>query len=613
MADDKAKQPKKQGFSLQGFDANSYKQTEAYTAAIDALYNQAVNEFANLAGKVTVSPDKPFTFADFPATQTKAQQIVDQLAGKMQAVIVKGSRDQWLYACKKNDEFLKHIMNTSKLPKKTLAKFQDRNLDALKTFQTRKVNGMDLSKRVWNYAGQMKTQMELGIDIAVGEGKSAASLSRDLRKYLVDPDKLFHKVKDKHGVLHLSKNAEAFHPGQGKYRSSYKNAMRLTRSEINMAYRVSDQLRWQQLDFVVGFEIKLSNNHTTLINGVPTPFTDICDELQGRYPKWFTFKGWHPQCRCHIVPIMQSREEMGDDMVNELRAAIKGTQYKPFESKNTISDVPDNFKQFISDKAEVSAGWKSQPYWIKDNFQGGTIAGGLKVAPQSVINVVRPIIKESAETPETTSKLDEIVNTMEKAGIKYNEVVEYKKIPTEIEIIERLGGGDMTRGSCSSLAFAYAGNKIGLDVLDFRDGTSRMNFSHSGTIQKIALKAGGKVAANTSDFVKAKELLQHVEYGKEYYFTCGKHAAIIRKTKGGFEYLELQSATKNGFKELTNEVLKKRFGAQRSHSVWGSKLETYDCIIDINLLKNDISFRKLLGYLNTNSDKQIKGLRGTMR
>ena len=421
MADSKSKKPKKQGFSLQGYDAKSYKQTEAYTSAIDALYNQAVQEFAALAGKVSVNPQKPFTFADYPATQAKAQQIVNQLASKMQAVIVKGSRDQWLYACKKNDDFLKQIMNTSALNKKTLAKFQNRNLDALKAFQGRKINGLDLSKRIWNYTGQMKTQMELGIDIAVGEGKSAASLSRDLRKYLVDPDKLFHKVKDKHGNLVLSKNAKAFNPGQGKYRSSYKNAMRLTRSEINMAYRESDQLRWQQLDFVIGFEVKLSNNHTTLINGIPTPFKDICDELAGKYPKWFKFKGWHPQCRCSVVPIMQPRKEMGDDMVNELKAALKGDEYKKFESPSTIRDVPDNFKQYAASKEEASKNWKSNPYWIKDNFKGGSIAGGLKVATIAQNKPTKPV------------KTDEQKTAIQKA---WNNRVLRKKYTSELNAID---------------------------------------------------------------------------------------------------------------------------------------------------------------------------------
>ena len=372
---------KKQGFSLQGFDASHIQQTEQYTQAIDMLYNNAVAEYAQMASKLKIDPDKPFSFSDYPGTKAKADIIASQLASKMQSVIVQGSEKQWLYACQKNDAFLAAILDTSKVKKSVLSKYQDRNLDALKTFQTRKVNGLGLSDRVWNYSVQMKKQMELGIDVALGDGKSAQALSRDLKQYLVDPDKLFRRVRDKHGMLHLSKNAAAFHPGQGKYRSSHKNALRLTRTEINMAYRESDQLRWKQLDFVVGFEVMLSNNH---------PVYDICDIVKGKYPKEFKFVGWHPQCRCKCVPVLMDPKEFDTDELNELSAAINGTEYKPFQSANIVSDTPQGFKDWIADNIERSKGWKSQPYFIKDNFKGGKLSGGLDIA-------TKPIIQRTAE------------------------------------------------------------------------------------------------------------------------------------------------------------------------------------------------------------------------
>ena len=76
-------------------------------------------------------------------------------------------------------------------------------------------------------------------------------MSRDVRRYLRNPDKLFRRVRDKHGNLRLSKAAKAYHPGRGVYRSSYRNALRLTATENNMAYRTADHLRWQQQPFVV--------------------------------------------------------------------------------------------------------------------------------------------------------------------------------------------------------------------------------------------------------------------------------------------------------------------------------------------------------------------------
>ena len=141
---------------------------------------------------------------------------------------------------------------------------------------------MNLSQRVWKYAEELKDAMELGIDVGLGEGKSAQQLSRDLRQYLNEPDRLYRRVRDKGGNLRLSKAAKMYHPGQGVYRSSAKNAQRLTRTEINMAYRESEYLRWQQLDFIVGIRVMLSNNHTIKNSkGEPVPFVDICDTLAG--------------------------------------------------------------------------------------------------------------------------------------------------------------------------------------------------------------------------------------------------------------------------------------------------------------------------------------------
>lgn len=140
----------------------------------------------------------------------------------------------------KNDAFIAAILRTAKLTKEEVEQYQSRNLEALRTFQRRKVEGLGLSERVWRYAGELKDAMELGIDVALGEGKSAQELSRDLRGYLKEPHRLYRRVRDKGGNLRLSKAAKLYHPGQGVYRSSAKNAQRLARTEVNMAYRESE-------------------------------------------------------------------------------------------------------------------------------------------------------------------------------------------------------------------------------------------------------------------------------------------------------------------------------------------------------------------------------------
>ena len=80
---------------------------------------------------------------------------------------------------------------------------------------------------------------------------------------------------------------------------------------------------------------------------------------------------------------------------------------------------------------------------------------------------------------------NEIKTELVLSNVKYNEAKLLKKSLSTDKIVERLGGGDKTEGSCSSLAFAYIGNKNGIDVLDFRGGKSQEKFSTPGIIRKM--------------------------------------------------------------------------------------------------------------------------------
>jgi hypothetical protein len=365
-----AKRQKAKAFSFQGFDAAHYKTTAAYTRAVNALFDKATSDIAEVAHKENYDPDKPFDFDDYPKAKAQLQKTLKGLASKMQAVIETGSRRQWLFACNKNDEFIASIIDTTKLTKGRLQKMQDRNLDALQSFQARKVGGMSLADRVWKYTEQYKAQIELGLDVGLGEGRSAQQLSRDLRQNLQDPNRLFRRVRDKRGNLQLSKAAKAFHPGQGVYRSSYKNAMRLTRSEINMAYREADHLRWQQLDFVVGFEVHRSNHE-------PKCKCVLCERLVGKYPKWFKFKGWHPQCLCYATAILMDEDDFDKQELSDLKSALKGTEYRKLSAKNEVTELPDGFKDWVAENEAKQANWASTPYFIKDNFVDGDLSKGL--------------------------------------------------------------------------------------------------------------------------------------------------------------------------------------------------------------------------------------------
>ena len=394
-----AKKQKAKAFSFQGFDAAHYKTTTDYTRAVNALFDKATSDIAEVAHRENYNPDKPFDFDDYPKAKAQLQKVVKGLASKMQAVIETGSRRQWLFACHKNDEFIASIIDTTKLTKGRLQKMQDRNLDALQSFQARKVGGLSLADRVWKYTEQYKAQIELGLDVGLGEGRSAQQLSRDLRQNLQDPNRLFRRVRDKRGNLQLSKAAKAFHPGQGVYRSSYKNAMRLTRSEINMAYREADHLRWQQLDFVVGFEVHRSNHE-------PKCKCDLCERLVGKYPKYFKFKGWHPQCLCYATAILMDEDDFDKQELSDLKSALKGTEYRKLSAKNEVTELPDGFKDWVAENETKQANWASTPYFIKDNFIDGLLSKGVKFTPSDFKPAQDTIAPAKVEVPKQDNSFD---------------------------------------------------------------------------------------------------------------------------------------------------------------------------------------------------------------
>lgn len=357
------------------YDKKHQRRLSAYQQQIDNIFNTAAKEAAAIGAAVDLSGNEAFTFADYPLTHKKIDSLLKSLARNITLVVVNGIKTEWDWANSKNDELVKFALGgkVPELPAKLRDKYFSSHAAAKKAFLARRVNGLSLSERVWNYAEGFKEEIEMGLDLGIREGKDAASMAMDLKQYLRHPDTLFRRVRDEYGVLHLSRRAKTYHPGRGVYRSSYKNARRLAATETNMAYRTADYKRWQDLDFVVGIEISLSNNHTCLgADGEPHPFHDICDELAGRYPKDFKFVGWHPHCRCRCVPILMTEEELMEGN----RRIMRGEEFSEV-SKNTVMDVPQEFKDWLDNNKERVKYVSSVPYFISDNA---------KYIPKSFIN-----------------------------------------------------------------------------------------------------------------------------------------------------------------------------------------------------------------------------------
>ena len=390
------------------YDKRHLANVRRYQRRIDDIYKKATEEAAARAASLPVPDDYIFTFDDFPAVKLQIEALMAEMRAEIELTVADGVRTEWDLANEKNDALVNSVLGDAA----KLARYHRTHEAALGAFLKRKQHGLGLSDRVWKYTSQFKDEIEMGLDLGIREGMDAASIARSIQRYLKFPDMLFRRVKDEHGVFQLSQRAAAFHPGQGVYRSSYKNALRLAATETNIAYRTADHERWQDFDFVVGIEVHLSNNHTIVNHKKErVPLFDICDELQGRYPKEFKFTGWHPNCRCIAVTITKTKDEVKADM-ERIRNGEQPSD--PSTSENYVGDMPDNFNTWMQDNAERIERAKSLPYFIRDNFKDGDPSAGLRwMSGVTAVEEPRLTAKEIAEqrhaarTPEQVQAIQD--------------------------------------------------------------------------------------------------------------------------------------------------------------------------------------------------------------
>ena len=312
-------------------------------------------------------------------------------------------KDGWERAERKNDDFISQFIKGMSISSATKDGMFAHSLSAFEALKNDiDANGFKLSDRVWNITQQTKSQLEFYLDSGVVAGRNANGISSDIRQILQNPQKRFRRIRNEKGELVLSQPMKNYHPGQGVYRSAYKNALRTSATTTNIAYRSADYERWSKQDFILGIEIHRSAN-----NRGPCK---ICDAMVGKYPKTFKFTGFHPFCICFATPITMEPEDFADFLLNDT-----------VPQGQTITDIPQAAKDFVSENKD---GLQSA-FWYKDNF---TNDGGLQreIVSQPITNEVIKVSK-----PKRIKTDSEIANIKQ----KWNERKLYNKITnTENEI-----------------------------------------------------------------------------------------------------------------------------------------------------------------------------------
>jgi hypothetical protein len=410
-----------------------FKRTEGYAANVRKLYESNLTEIIDLVKGTELEDGLPFSFADY-GYEDQVNKILRKLYASVYKEIRGDSSQEWQLAELNNDSLVESIFGTNVLSNNHFRQYFGRNKEAMDAFLERKSgkDGLNLSQRVWDYTNQHKTNLEDSLDLAIGEGTPANSLATKITQYLREPDRVYKRFRirigtgkdgkavygtilkrrtfDKSTGIYkwVNEAKSAYKPGTGVYRSSYRNAQRLARTETNIAYRTADYNRFQDLDFIIGVEIKLSNNH---------PILDICNDLQGVYPKTFKWTGWHSNCRCYMVPVMATQDQI-DEMADRI---LDG---ESIDIATQIKDYPGVFKTWVKDNEDRYMAAKNKgtlPYFIMDN--------------QTAINkILKPLTPEQQHYQDLVDKYGEdAVNGLYQAFDKFKAHISGGDLPYQIK------------------------------------------------------------------------------------------------------------------------------------------------------------------------------------
>ena len=349
-----------------------------YNKRLGRLYSDYVKKLTSLGyGEDVLEDDALFNFDNFPQLKARLNEIFNDYYQNSLLCYKSGITDGVALAYN-HDEMV--IGGYSVLTDKAIRVARDTAAATFIANRLKTKNGLNLSQIVWNYCQQTKSEFEMAMSNTIADGikkgSSAEEIGKGIRKYLNDPDMMYrryHTIKvQKNGkkkdvvtwrrrriidgkVRFIEEPLEKV--GMGVYRSARKNALRVARTEINAAYHKARNERWQNEPFVIGQYIHVSPQHN---------IDDICNDLEGRYPKDYVWISWHPQCICTSDPITIQGEEKKEFY----KRLMAGEDMSNYVSPFAVLTMPEKYNQYIKDNSEaiVKAGMRGKLAWhLQDN------------------------------------------------------------------------------------------------------------------------------------------------------------------------------------------------------------------------------------------------------
>jgi len=321
---------------------------------LQIMYEKASDDILKRVTNKSISNEELFLFSKFEKRYLEEKKRIDyiitELNNNVTSYIKEEARYAWDLSNEKNTKLLLDTFEKKGL--EVPAGMKQRNIADYEMFVKRKTNGLTISDRVWNISDNLKSEIQQAINAGIASSSDANELAKNIKKYLNDPNARIRRVRDNQGNLKVSAKDLQNKPGRGVYRSSFKNAYRLARTEVTNAYRESDYERWQAMPFVIGYKIQNSTRVETIC--------DICIGHDGHvYPKWYKWLGFHPQCLCTAIPVIAD-----DDTLEKIS---NGKEVN--KSKLSVSDKDINYQNGIDVEKEINT-TKAKQKSIEDILDG---------------------------------------------------------------------------------------------------------------------------------------------------------------------------------------------------------------------------------------------------
>lgn len=295
----------------------------SYIKEIKRLFKEANQSIVNASKIVPNIEGTIFRFSNYPPAQRVAEAIINNLADNIIQLIIIRMQEERQIA----NQMVNQMVN--ELPERFRyfeIEEQPEELDE------EKIRGYILpylytSEVAINY-GRLNNYDESKIigqlDYALTKPLPMTGRAEDLINY--------RNVFIASGASSIISRSLLINPGQGTYRSSYRNISRLAINELDTDWRNHIETYLESNEAIVAYRVRISN----LPNVCP-----ICEALNGSlFPPTFKWWGFHVSCRCYLEPVFANDEE------------LERSDYNRISSENYVSRPSDKVYSWINDNRD---------------------------------------------------------------------------------------------------------------------------------------------------------------------------------------------------------------------------------------------------------------------